>query len=184
MNVFKTAGLGATCLATALVFGLASAPAQSDNEAAGSQATESQATESQATDNQATEGGPLDFTHALDDQPLDVYTPREGEEFTEAVEEFHVTGENPYSGDEQAIADGREIYNSTCQACHGAEGAGGMGPALGDEEYRRERAATSKGMFEIIYGGSAGAMQPFHNRFDQDEILRVMAYIETFGEAE
>lgn len=164
MNVFKTAGLGAACLATALVIGLASAPAQNDAASA--------------------EGEPLDFTHALDDEPLDVLTPREGEEFTEAVQEFHVTGENPYSGDEEAIADGQEIYNDTCRACHGAEGAGGMGPALGDDEYRRERAATDKGMFEIIYGGSAGAMQPFHNRLDQDVMLRVMAYIETFRDAE
>ncbi len=164
MNVCKTAGLGTTCLATALVIGLASAPAQSDSEKA--------------------VGEPLEFTHVLDDEPLDVYTPREGEEFTEAVEEFHVSGENPYDGVDEAIADGQEFFNRNCRACHGVEGAGGMGPPLNDDEYKRERAATDKGKFEIIYGGSAGAMQPFGRRFDQDEILRVMAFIETLGHAE
>jgi cytochrome c-L len=59
-----------------------------------------------------------------------------------------------------------------------------MGPPLNDNEYRRDRAATDKGKFEIIYGGSAGAMQGFAERFDQDDILRLMAYIETLGQAE
>ena len=156
--------LGMTCLAIALVLARGPAWAQSGDGAA--------------------DGEPLEFTHVLDDSQLDVYTPREGEEFTEAVEQFHVSGENPYSGDEEAIAEGRDIFSRTCRACHGAEGSGGMGPALNDDAVRRERAATDKGMFEIIYGGSAGAMQPFAKRFDQDEILRVMAYIETLGPAE
>jgi hypothetical protein len=34
-------------------------------------------------------------------------------------------------------------------------------------------------MFEIIYGGAAGAMQAFGDRMDQDEILRLMAFTET-----
>lgn len=170
MDVLKTAGLGMTCLATALVIGLATAPAQSENQAA----------DNQAADNQAVVGEPLEFTHALDDEPLEVYTPREGEEFTAAVEEFHLSGDNPYGGVEEAIAEGQEFFNRNCRACHGVEGAGGMGPPLNDEEYRRERAANDKGKFEIIYGGSAGAMQPFGNRLNQDEILRIMAFIDTF----
>lgn len=164
MNVLATARLGATCLATALVIGLGSASAQSEAE--------------------APDGEPLEFTHVLDDSPLDVHTPREGEEFTEAVEEFHVTGENPYAGHEEAIAEGQTIYTGSCRACHGVEGRGGMGPPLNDEDVRRERAATDKGMFEIIYGGSAGAMQPFGDRLNQDEILRVMAYIDSLGAGE
>jgi cytochrome c-L len=164
MNVFTTAGLQVTGLATALAIGLAAASAQDDTAPA--------------------EREPLVFTHALDDQPLDVYTPREGEEFTEAVHEFHVTGENPHDGVDEAIADGQVLYNRNCRACHGVEGAGGMGPALNDDYYRRPRAATDKGEFEIIYGGSAGAMQAFGNRLDQDDILRVMAFIDTLGDAE
>jgi cytochrome c-L len=164
MNLFTTAGLQVTGLATAFAIGLAVASAQGETAPA--------------------EGERLEFTHALDDEPLDVFTPRDGEEFTEAVEEFHVSGENPHDGVDEAIADGKELYNRNCRACHGVEGAGGMGPALDDEDYKRERAATDKGRFEIIHGGSAGAMQPFGNRLDQDEILRIMAYIDTFGEAE
>lgn len=164
MKVCATARLSATCLATALLFALGSAWAQSETD--------------------APDGERLEFTHVLDDKPLDVYTPREGEEFTEAVKEFHVTGENPYSGEEAAIANGKDIFNRNCRACHGVDGAGGMGPALNDDNVRRERAATHKGMFEIIYGGSAGAMQGFAKRLDQDEILNVMAFVESLGAPE
>jgi cytochrome c-L len=164
MNLLTTAGLQVTGLATALAIGLAAASAQSGTVPA--------------------EGERLEFTHALDNKPLDVFTPRDGEEFTEAVEDFHASGENPYDGMDEAIADGKELFSRNCRACHGVEGAGGMGPPLNDEDYKRERAATDKGKFEIIYGGSAGAMQPFGNRLDQDKILRIMAYIDTFGDAE
>jgi cytochrome c-L len=164
MKSLNTAGLGVTCLGIALLL-LPGLPwAQNDSEAP----TEER----------------LEFTHVLDDSPLDVYTPREGEEFTQAVEEFHVSGENPYFGDEEAIADGEELFKRNCRACHGVGGRGGMGPPLNDEEVRRERAATHKGMFEIIYGGSAGAMQGFAKRIDQDDILRIMAYIGSLRSAE
>ena len=164
MTMSATPRLGLLCLSVALLVAHGHLSAQNAAGTAGN--------------------GPLQFTHALDSEPLDVLTPRDGEEFSEAVKDFHITAENSYSGDEQAIADGKEIFEGTCRACHGTEGAGGMGPALDDDTVKRQRAATEKGMFEIIYGGAAGAMQPFGERFDQDEILRVMAYIETLGGAE
>jgi cytochrome c-L len=159
MKVFMTARFGATCLAAALLVGLASAGAGSKNE--------------------TPDGEPLEFTHVLDDSPLDVLTPRDGEEFTEAVEDFHVTGENSYSSDPEAVAEGRQIYARWCQACHMPDGSGRIGPPLNDENVRHPRAATDKGQFEIIYGGAAGAMQAFGIRLDQDEILKVMAFLET-----
>lgn len=122
---------------------------------------------------------PLTFTHALDDSPLDVLTPRPGETFTAEVEQFHVTGDNPYRGDEAAIADGRALYNRWCQACHLPDGSGRIGPRLTDDDWVRPRAATDKGMFEVIFGGAAGAMQAFSVRMDQDEILRLMAFLDT-----
>ncbi len=132
-----------------------------------------------ATANDKAEDGPLKFTHALDDSELAVHTPRPDEEFSPAVEEFHVTGENPYRGDEEAVADGRAVYNRWCQACHMPDGSGRIGPALNDDTFLRSRAATDIGEFEIIYGGSAGAMQAFGDRIDQDDILRVMAFLDT-----
>lgn len=135
---------------------------------------------SQAGD--ASEDEPLVFRHALDDSILDVLTPRPEETFTPQVETFHITGENPYSGDDEAIADGRALYNRWCQACHMPDGSGRIGPALNDDAFLRPRVATDQGMFEIIYGGGAGAMQAFGVRMDQDDILRVMAFLKTLRE--
>jgi cytochrome c-L len=38
-------------------------------------------------------------------------------------------------------------------------------------------------MFEVIYGGGSGAMQAFGNRLTQEEILKVMAFVDTLKKA-
>jgi cytochrome c-L len=48
--------------------------------------------------------------------------------------------------------------------------------------HKYPRTDTQKGKFEIVYAGGAGAMQAFGRRIDQDQILKVLAYVETLGE--
>lgn len=146
----------------ALILSLAAAPAA---QAAGDDASDS--------------GEPIVFRHALTGEPLDMNM-RPDQEITEAVEIFHETGENPYSGDPEAIEAGEEIYNKQCASCHLKDGTGRIGPNLTDDIWTRERTDTQIGRFEVIYGGGAGAMQAFGRRIDPDEILKVMAYIDTF----
>ncbi len=122
---------------------------------------------------------PVEFTHVLTGKPLPQFMP--DEEITPAVEAFHCSGENPYSGDEEAIAAGKGLYNPLCAGCHMPDGAGRMGPSLVDDTIKYERVATAHGEFEVIYGGAAGAMQPMGQRFTQDEILKIMAFVETLG---
>ena len=119
------------------------------------------------------------FLNALDDSPLE-FKYRPDQTITPQVEQFKTTGENPYSGEEDAIAAGKKIYDKTCAACHLKDGTGRIGPNLTDEEWARKRTDTEVGRFEIIYGGGAGAMQALGRRLDQDEILKVMAYIDEF----
>jgi len=121
------------------------------------------------------------FLHALDNQPIE-FTYRPDQAITPAVEQFHQTAENAYSGDPAAIEAGEEIYRRLCQACHLADGTGRIGPSLVDGEPARARTGTDRGRFEIIYAGGAGAMQAFGRRLDQDEILQVMAYLEVLRE--
>jgi len=117
------------------------------------------------------------FHHALDNSVLEV-KPRPNEVETEAVKEFKATGKNVYVGQEQALADGRKLYQANCQTCHLPDGSGRIGPSLIGDNWVRERAATDLGMFEIIYGGSSGAMQSFARRgMTQDEMLRIIAYV-------
>jgi cytochrome c-L len=117
------------------------------------------------------------FRHALDNSPLEV-KPRPNEVETEAVKAFKSTGQNPYTGQEAALADGRKLYAANCQACHLPDGSGRIGPTLIGNTWVRERAGTDVGMFEIIYGGASGAMQSFARRgMTQDDMLKIIAYV-------
>jgi cytochrome c-L len=116
------------------------------------------------------------FTNPLDNSPLEV-KPLPGEEITEAVRKFYDTGEDPYYGDAQALAEGKELYEKICQACHMPDGSGRVGPSLIGDAHRYPRFTTDKGIFEIIYAGATGAMQPMGKRLTQDQILRIIAYV-------
>jgi cytochrome c-L len=96
------------------------------------------------------------------------------------VENFHCTGENAYNADQAAIAEGKTLFR-LCASCHGPNGEGRIGPSLIDENVKYERVATEHGEFEVVYGGAAGAMQPMGRRFTQDEILKIMGYVESLG---
>ncbi|MCG8357791.1 MAG: c-type cytochrome [Kiloniellales bacterium] len=122
----------------------------------------------------------ITFLHALDDQPIE-FAFRADQTITPAVEAFHRTAENPYRGDAEAKARGKKLYLKWCKACHLKDGSGRIGPNLTDDKWKYKRAGTDKGNFEIIYAGGAGAMQAFGRRMDQDDILKLMAYLEVLG---
>ena len=125
----------------------------------------------------ATTGAPA-FRHPLTNQPvkLDKYP---NETVTAKVLQFHKTGKNPYSGDKEAQAQGRAAYDQWCAACHLADGTGRIGSNLTDAQVTYPRVANDIGMFEVVYAGASGAMQAFGARLTQDEILRLMAFMET-----
>jgi len=120
--------------------------------------------------------GPPFFTSPLDNGPLEIKL-LPGEKITEGVIKFYDTGEDPYKGDSEALAVGKDLYQTYCQACHLPDGSGRIGPSLIDDTHHYPRFVSDKGMFEIIYGGGTGAMQPFGKRLTQDQILHVMAYV-------
>lgn len=120
----------------------------------------------------------ITFHHALDNSLLDV-TPKPGEELSKVVLQFRQTGRNPYDGDAAAIAEGKKIYTTWCESCHMPDGTGGRGADLTAETHINPRIVNDVGLFEVVFGGAAGAMQPFSMRLSQDEILHVMAYVRT-----
>src|ERR671938_1714139 len=75
---------------------------------------------------------PIVFRHVLDNSPLEV-KPQANEVETEAVKSFKETGKDPYVGDEQALAEGKKLYQVNCQACHLPDGSGRIGPSLIDD---------------------------------------------------
>ena len=123
--------------------------------------------------------GPLQFRHALDAKPLKLDT-MIGETITQQVREFQRTGVNPYkTSDRNAVAQGKDGYNKWCAACHLADGTGRIGSNLIDAQVTYPRVKTDVGMFEVVYAGASGAMQAFGDRVSQDEILKIIAYVET-----
>jgi cytochrome c-L len=118
------------------------------------------------------------FRSIIDKQPLDV-TPKPGEIETEAVAQFKKIGQNPYKGNAEALAQGKKLYAEFCESCHLPDGSGRMGPSLIEDYHVHDEIKTDVGLFEIVFGGGFGAMQPFSKRMSQDEILKVMAYVRT-----
>jgi cytochrome c-L len=117
------------------------------------------------------------FRSAVDGSPLDL-TPKAGEVETDAVRKFKRSGRNPYIGQQRAVREGRRLYQARCQACHLKDGTGRLGPSLITDQPEYAQSATDVGMFEIIYGGATGSMQPFSLQgLRQDNILKVMAYV-------
>jgi cytochrome c-L len=117
----------------------------------------------------------VQFLDPLNDTPLEVPE----QDVSEAVTQFHHSGENPYAGDPQAIAEGQKLHQRWCQACHLPDGSGRIGPSLNDDQWKYPRTETDQGKFEIIYAGGAGAMQAFGKRMDQDDILKLIAFVDT-----
>lgn len=120
----------------------------------------------------------VEFRHVFDNLPLDV-SPKPNEPVTDAVRAFHRTAQNPYNGKPEAIEEGKQLYMEHCQACHMPDGAGGMGSRLIGPRHTYPRITTDKGLFEVVFGGASGAMQPFGQRLSQDEILKIMAFVRT-----
>lgn len=117
---------------------------------------------------------------AVDDEPIDM-TRLKRDPQTAAVQTFLRTGRNPYIGDASAALEGKARYEQWCQICHLADASGRMGPSLVDDVYNYKRTHTDLGLFEVIYAGAAGAMQPFDERLTPDEMLRVIAYVRSLA---
>ena len=124
-------------------------------------------------------GDVADFKSPLDNSPIK-FELQTGEVETPAVKKFKETGDNDYRGNADAIADGKNLYESNCIVCHGTDGTGNLGPTLVGKDVVYKQVLTDPGMFSIIYGGASGAMQSFHRRgMKQDEMLRIIAYVRT-----
>jgi putative heme-binding domain-containing protein len=83
---------------------------------------------------------------------------------------------NPFAGNEQAIADGRDLYNRSCTACHGPEGtAGDRAPALAAPGRRYLRLAD-RDLFDAIVKGIPGTQMP-PTGVTGDDAWKVAAYV-------
>jgi cytochrome c(L) len=85
---------------------------------------------------------------------------------------------NPYTGNAEAIQEGRTLYLQTgCSACHGAGGGGGMGPALLDDEWKF--GSDDLTLFKLIKGEIPQQTMPtiFGSELSDAQIWQVLAYV-------
>ncbi len=97
--------------------------------------------------------------------------------------------ENPMTGDPNALAAGKSLYDENCLDCHGEGGGGDIGPSLidammvhgeGDLSDAHYFVIIEKGLDEgmIIEGRAAeGGMPAFGEDLSKDEIWSIILYI-------
>ncbi len=81
-----------------------------------------------------------------------------------------------FSGDEAAIAEGAEIYRSSCAVCHEADGTGGIGSDLTEE---LKFGASEENLYESIAAGREDGMPGFKQQLSDTKIRKLIAFLET-----
>src|SRR5438128_704777 len=84
------------------------------------------------------------------------------------------TVRNPLAADPSAIPAGRQLYNQTCQTCHGADGQGDRGPAL---DRQLPHGETDADLFHTIRAGLPGTPMPPFARLADTAIWQLVTYI-------
>jgi cytochrome c oxidase cbb3-type subunit 3 len=85
--------------------------------------------------------------------------------------------ENPYRDDAAALVAGKEVFTTTCVACHLPDASGLVGPSLIDPYWKYGNSDAE--LFETVAKGRPAGMPPWENQLGADEIWKVLAYLET-----
>jgi len=96
---------------------------------------------------------------------------------------FPVSGQpleprNPHEGDKSAIATGAKLFIAyNCIDCHGADGAGAMGPSFQDGRWHF--GGSPGAVFESIYQGRPDGMPAWGGRISNDQIWMLTSYVQS-----
>jgi cytochrome c oxidase cbb3-type subunit III len=88
---------------------------------------------------------------------------------------------NPFEGDRAALVDGERLYGwYNCGGCHGAEGGGGIGPPLRDDDWIY--GADPASVYQSIAQGQPNGMPAYGGMVVEEEIWKLVAYVHSLGE--
>jgi cytochrome c oxidase cbb3-type subunit 3 len=88
---------------------------------------------------------------------------------------------NPFEGNEEAIAEGKKLYDHyNCSGCHAA-GGGAIGPALMDDKWIY--GGSSANIFWTIIEGRPQGMPSFGGRIAEDQVWRIAAFVRSLSGA-
>jgi cytochrome c(L) len=85
---------------------------------------------------------------------------------------------NPYTGNPDAIKEGRTLYlESGCSGCHGVMGGGGMGVPLLDDVWKF--GSDDETLFKLITGEIPEATMPkvFRAVLSDEQVWKILAYV-------
>ncbi len=89
---------------------------------------------------------------------------------------------NPYQANEEALGEGKRLYNQfNCSGCH-AGGGGAIGPALMDGVWIYGNQPGN--IYSTIVEGRPNGMPAFGGRIPEDKIWRIAAYVTTLYKPE
>ena len=83
---------------------------------------------------------------------------------------------NPFADNPQAAAAGKQLYQQTCQGCHGGEARGDRGPALTGGF---QHGSTDTDLFQNVRTGIPGTQMPAFNQLPTDSVWRIITYLRT-----
>ena len=87
---------------------------------------------------------------------------------------------NPFQGDAGKTKEGGALFVSyNCMDCHGMDGSGAMGPSLADGRWHFGGGAGE--VFQSIYEGRPEGMPAWGGRIPDDQIWRLVAYVQSLG---
>ena len=82
-----------------------------------------------------------------------------------------------YSGDKEAIKEGKENFANTCAPCHNADATGGIGPNLTVATLKF--GTNQKDIYESIAKGRPNGMPSFLPQIGSEKISKVVAFLDT-----
>jgi cytochrome c(L) len=85
---------------------------------------------------------------------------------------------NPYTGNPDAIKEGRTLFLQVgCSGCHGVGGGGGMGPALLDDDWTF--GSDDETLVKLIKGEIPQQTMPsvFGKELADDDVWKILAYV-------
>ena len=85
---------------------------------------------------------------------------------------------NPFASDPAAVPAGRQLYQQTCQSCHGGDAQGDRGPALTGN---LKHGNTEADMFQTIRSGVPGTQMPSFSGLPADSVWRIITYLKSLN---
>jgi cytochrome c oxidase cbb3-type subunit 3 len=86
---------------------------------------------------------------------------------------------SPYLENGWAISEGKRLYKAfNCSGCH-AQGGGGIGPALMDDEWRY--GFTAANVFSSIVEGRPNGMPSFRGKLTEQQVWQLVAYVQSMS---